>query len=42
MNRAWEMFPTPEWIVQDIMRFPGALQRRKEVEGVVEESYSFC
>ena len=35
MDRAWEMFPMPERIVQDIMRFPVALQRIKEVKGVV-------
>ena len=35
MDRVWEMFPMPERIVQDIMRFPVALQRIKEVKGVV-------
>ena len=35
MDRTWEVFPTPERIVEDILRFPVALQRIKDVNGAV-------
>lgn len=35
MDRTWEIFPAPEWIVEDILRFPVALQRIKDVKGAV-------
>jgi hypothetical protein len=35
MDRTWEVFPTLERVVQDIRRFPVALQRIKDVKGAV-------
>ena len=35
MDRTWEIFPAPERIVEDILRFPVALQRIKDVKGAV-------
>ena len=35
MDRTWEVFPTPERIVSDILKFPKALKRIKEVKGAV-------
>ena len=35
MDRTWEVFPTPERIVSDILKFPKALKRIQEVKGAV-------
>ena len=35
MDRTWEVFLAPERIVEDILRFPVALQRIKDVKGAV-------
>ena len=35
MDRTWEIFPAPERIVEDILRFPVALKRIKDVKGAV-------
>ena len=35
MDRTWAVFPTPERIVQDILRFPVALERIRDEKGAV-------
>eukprot|EP01043_Picozoa_sp_COSAG02_P006260 COSAG02_NODE_177_length_31154_cov_32.205152_8_plen_78_part_00 len=35
MDRTWEIFPASERIVEDMLRFPVALKRIKDVKGAV-------
>ena len=38
MDRTWQVFPTPERVVQDILRFPAACRKIIEAEGAVVHS----